>query len=111
MGKNRRGIRQRYKDLSFNKFLSLSLCLFLFPILLLQVIYIRASISNMNSQVNQQIYNNLQQVSEKFILKLESYEDTVYQIYSDKELIRNLEQFHQADDTRQAYLFYIINEG
>ena len=110
MGKNRRGIRQRYKDLSFNKFLSLSLCLFLFPILLLQVIYIRASISNMNSQVNQQIYNNLQQVSEKFILKLESYEDTVYQIYSDKELIRNLEQFHQADDTRQAYLFYIINE-
>lgn len=110
MGKIKRGIRQRYKDLSFNKFFSLSLCLFLFPILLLQVVYNRASILNMNGQVNQQIYNNLWQVSEKFMLKLESYEDTVYQIYSDKELIRNLQQFHQADDTRQAYLFYIINE-
>lgn len=110
MGKNRKSIRQRYRDLSFKKFFIVSLCMFLFPVLLLQIVYIRISISQMNSHLNEQVINNLQQVSEKFTLKLESYEDTVYQIYSDKELIRNLEQYHQADDTKQAYLFYVLNE-
>lgn len=110
MGKNRKSIRQRYRDLSFKKFFIVSLCLFLFPVLLLQIVYIRVSISQMNSHLNGQVLNNLQQVSEKFTLKLESYEDTVYQIYSDKEIIRNLQQYHQADDTKKAYLFYVLNE-
>lgn len=110
MGKERKSIRQRYKDLSFRKFLSISLCLFLFPVLLLQIVYVRFSMSEMNKHVNEQIFNNLLQVSEKFTLKLESYEDTVYHIYSDKEIIRNLEQYHQADEVKQAYLFYFLNE-
>ncbi len=108
--KSKRHTRQRYKDWSFRKFFGISLCLFLFPVLLLQLIYVRASISNMNENVNEQIYNNLLQVSEKFNLKLESYEDTVYQIYSDKEIIKNLEQYHQADDIEQAHRFYQLNE-
>lgn len=110
MKKDRRGIRQRYRDLSFRKFLGISLCLFLFPVLLLQIVNVRFSLSEMNKHVNEQIFNNLLQVSEKFTLKLESYEDTVYQIYSDKEIIRNLEQYHQADEVKQAYLFYLLNE-
>lgn len=107
---SRKSIAQRYKDLSFKKFFTISLCLFLFPVFLLQIVYIRASISNMNEHVNEQVYNNLQQVSEKFTLMLESYKDIVYQIYSDKEIIRNLEQYHEADDVEQAHLFYILNE-
>lgn len=110
MKKNRKSIIQRYKDLSFKKFFNISLCLFLFPVLLLQIVYIKASISNMNEQINGQVYHSLQQISEKFNLKLDSYKDTVYQIYSDKELIRNLEQYHQADGAQQAYLFYLLNE-
>lgn len=110
MAKNRKSIRQRYRDLSFKKFFIVSLCMFLFPALVLQIIYIRVSISQMNRHLNEQVIDNLQQVSEKFLLKLESYEDTVYQIYSDKEIIRNLQQYHQADDTKQAYLFYVLNE-
>lgn len=110
MGKSKKSIRQRYRDLSFRKFFSISLCLFLFPVLLLQIVYVRVSIFNMNEHVNEQIYNNLLQVSEKFKLKLESYEDTVYQIYSDKEIIKNLEQYHWADDVQQAYRFYALNE-
>lgn len=110
MRKSKQGIRQRYRNLSFKKFFITSLCLFLFPILLLQIIYVRASISNMNEHINEQIYNNLLQVSEKFKLKLESYEDTVYQIYSDKEIIKNLEQYPRADDSGKAYLFYQLNE-
>lgn len=110
MKKNRRRIRERYKDIGFKKFFGISLCLFLFPVLLLQLVYIRTSISSMNEQVNEQVYNNLKQVSEKFSLLLESYKDTVYQIYSDKDIIRNLEQYHEADDSQQAYLFYLLNE-
>lgn len=110
MGKSRKSIRQRYRDLSFKKFLIVSLCLFLFPALLLQIVYIRISISQMNRHMNEQVLDNLQQVSEKFALKLESYEDTVYQIYSDKEIIHNLQQYHQADSTKQAYLYYVLNE-
>ncbi len=110
MKKDRKGIIQRYRDLSFRRFLVISLCMFLFPVLLLQVVYVRISISEMNRHVNEQIYNNLLQVSEKFTLKLESYKDTVYQIYSDKEIIRNLEKYHKADDAEQAYLFYLLNE-
>lgn len=110
MRKERKSIRRRYNDLSFRKFFNISLCLFLFPVLLLQIVYVRFSISEMNKHVNEQIFNNLLQVSEKFTLKLESYEDTVYQIYSDKEIIRNLEQYHQADEVKQAYLFYFLNE-
>ncbi len=110
MKKDRKSIRQRYRNLSFRKFFGISLCLFLFPVLLLQIIYVRFSISEMNKHVNEQVFNNLLQVSEKFTLKLESYKDTVYQIYSDKEIIRNLEQYHQADEVKQAYLFYLLNE-
>lgn len=110
MKKDRKGIRQRYRDLSVKKFFGISLCLFLFPVLLLQLVYIRASISNMNGQINTQIYNNLSQVSEKFMIKLESYKDTVYQIYSDKDIIRNLEKYHNADDAEQAYRFFLLNE-
>lgn len=110
MKKNRKGFRQRYRNLSFRKFFGISLCLFLFPVLLLQIVYVRFSISEMNQHVNEQIFNNLLQVSEKFTLKLESYEDIVYQIYSDKEIIRNLEQYHRADEAKQAYLFYLLNE-
>lgn len=110
MEKSRRGITQRYKDMGFKKFFAISLCLFLFPVLLLQIVYIRTSISSMNEQVNEQISVNLKQVSEKFTLLLDSYEDMVWQIYSDKEIIRNLEQYHEADDTKQAYLFYLLNE-
>lgn len=110
MKKSKKSIRQRYRNLSFKKFFITSLCLFLFPVLVLQIVYVRASIFNMNEQVNEQIYNNLLQVSEKFKLKLESYEDTVYQIYSDKEIIKNLEQYPRADDAGQANLFYQLNE-
>lgn len=110
MEKSRRGITQRYKDMGFKKFFAISLCLFLFPVLLLQIVYIRTSISSMNEQVNEQVSVNLKQVSEKFTLLLDSYEDMVWQIYSDKEIIRNLEQYHEADDTKQAYLFYLLNE-
>lgn len=110
MKKSRRGITQRYKDMGFKKFFAISLCLFLFPVLLLQIVYIRTSISSMNEQVNEQVSVNLKQVSEKFTLLLDSYEDMVWQIYSDKEIIRNLEQYHEADDTKQAYLFYLLNE-
>ena len=111
MKKNRKGFRQRYRNLSFRKFFGASLCLFLFPVLVLQIVYVRFSISEMNKRVNEQIFNNLLQVSEKFTLKLESYEDTVYQIYSDKEIIRNLEQYQGADEAKKAYLFYLLNEG
>ena len=110
MKKNRKGFRQRYRNLSFRKFFGASLCLFLFPVLVLQIVYVRFSISEMNKRVNEQIFNNLLQVSEKFTLKLESYEDTVYQIYSDKEIIRNLEQYQGADEAKKAYLFYLLNE-
>lgn len=108
--RRRKSIAQRYKDLSFRKFFTISLCLFLFPVFLLQIVYIRASISSMNEHVNEQVYNNLQQVTEKFTLMLESYKDIVYQIYSDKEIIQNLEQYHGADDVEQAHLFYLLNE-
>ena len=38
MAKNRKSIRQRYRDLSFKKFFIVSLCMFLFPALVLQKI-------------------------------------------------------------------------
>lgn len=104
MKKNRKSIRQHFKDMGFKRFFSISLCLFLFPVLLLQVVYIRVSISNMNENVNEQVYNNLKQVSEKFKLKLESYKDMAYQIYSDKTLIQNLEEYGRVD-------FYMIREA
>lgn len=110
MKKGRRGIAQRYKDMGFKKFFSISLCFFLFPVLLLQIVHIRGSIASMNKNVNEQVYNNLLQVSEKFTLWLESYKDTVYQIYADKELVRHLEQYPTAGNTQKANLFYLINE-
>ena len=67
MAKNRKSIRQRYRDLSFKKFFIVSLCMFLFPALVLQIIYIRVSISQMNRHLNEQVIDNLQQVSEKFL--------------------------------------------
>lgn len=110
MEKSRRGMTQYYKDMGFKKFFAISLCLFLFPVLLLQILFIRTSISSMNEQVNEQVYNNLKQVSEKFTLLLESYKDTVWQIYADKEIIRNLEQYHEADDKTQENLSNLLNE-
>ncbi len=110
MEKSRRGITQHYKDMGFKRFFTISLCLFLFPVLLLQILYIRTSITSMSEQVNDQVYNNLKQVSEKFTLLLDSYKDTVWQIHSDREIIRNLEQYHEADDARQEYLSYLLSD-
>lgn len=111
MIKDRKHIRQWYKDLSFKKkLLSISLGICVFPVFMLQIIFTVVSISNMNKQINEQIHNNLVQISEKFALKVESYQDIVYQIYSDKVLIQSLEQYPNAGKMERAYLFYSLNE-
>lgn len=108
---NRGHIRQWYTDLSFKKkLLSISLGICVFPVILLQIIFTQTSISNMNKQINEQIHNNLVQISEKFTLKMESYEDMVYQVYSDKEIINSLEKYPTAGKMEGASLFYFLNE-
>lgn len=108
---NRGHIRQWYTDLSFKKkLLSISLGICVFPVILLQIIFTQTSISNMNKQINEQIHNNLVQISEKFTLKMESYEDMVYQVYSDKEIINSLEKYPSAGKMEGASLFYFLNE-
>jgi len=108
---NRGHIRQWYTDLSFKKkLLSISLGICVFPVILLQIIFTQTSISNMNKQINEQIHNNLVQISEKFTLKMESYEDMVYQVYSDKEIIKSLEKYPTAGKMEGASLFYFLNE-
>ena len=108
---NRGHIRQWYTDLSFKKkLLSISLGVCVFPLFLLQIIFTRVSISNMNEQINEQIHNNLVQIAEKFTLKMESYEDMIYQIYSDKEMINSLEKYPSAGKMEGASLFYFLNE-
>ena len=111
MKKNRKHIRQWYKDLSFRKkLLSISLGICVFPVLVLQIIFTRVSISSMNERIEEQIQNNLVQISEKFTLKLESYKDMVYQIYSDKELLGHLAKYPNAGKMERAYSFYFLNE-
>ena len=111
MTKDRKHIRQWYKDLSFKKkLLSISLGICVFPVFMLQIIFTVVSISNMNKQITEQIHNNLEQISEKFTLKVESYQDIVYQVYSDKALIQSLEKYPKAGKMERAYLFYSLNE-
>lgn len=111
MRKDRKHIKQWYKDLSFKKkLLSIILGVCVFPVFILQIIFTIISIANMNKQINEQIHNNLVQISEKFTLKMESYQDIVYQIYSDKALIQSLEKYPQAGKMERAYLFYSLNE-
>ncbi len=111
MGKNRKNIRQWYKDLSFRKkFLSISLGVCILPVFLIQVFFSEISIRSMNRQIDELTRNNLMQISKEFSLKLESYTDIVYQAYLDRELTRSLAQYHRASKREQASLYFVINE-
>ncbi len=111
MHKNRKNIRQWYKDLSFRKkFLSISLGVFILPVFLIQMFFSEVSIRSMDSQVNELTRNNLIQISKEFSLKLESYTDIVYQASLDRELTGSLAQYHRAGKREQASLYFVINE-
>ena len=67
MGKNRKNIRQWYKDLSFRKkFLSISLGVCILPVFLIQVFFSEISIRSMNRQIDELTRNNLMQISKEF---------------------------------------------
>lgn len=111
MKRNRKNIRQWYKDLSFRKkFLSISLGICIFPVFLIQIFFSEVSIHSMNKQIKELTRNNLIQISEKFSLTLESYIDIVYQVYLDKDLVRSLSKYHDAAQEEQASLYFKINE-
>ncbi len=104
-----KGIRQWYQDLSFRKKL-ISIGVWILPIVLVQMICINISIHYLNNHINELQKSNMNQISERFSLTLESYMDIVYQIYADENIVKSLSSYPKADSMEQATLFFTINE-
>ena len=77
-------IIKKYNDLKIGKKLILIFLLIsVIPIVLLQVYHFASVRRNMTNQVNEIIYNDLIQISERTNLSLENYTNLMYQIYVD----------------------------
>ena len=96
-------IIKKYNDLKIGKKLILIFLLIsVIPIVLLQVYHFASVRRNMTNQVNEIIYNDLIQISERTNLSLENYTNLMYQIYVDDDLIDQILILINGTESRKA---------
>ncbi|MBO5373129.1 MAG: histidine kinase [Lachnospiraceae bacterium] len=108
---SRKNIKQWYSSLNFQKkLLSFCIIVWVLPVFVMQSISVSVSIVHLNEQIEELTKNNLNQISERFSLTLESYRDVVYQIYADETIVENLIKYSKANERERAAIFFEVNE-
>ena len=96
-------IIRKYNDLKIGKkLIIIFLMISVVPIVILQVYHFANVRENMTSQVDEIIYNDLIQISERTNLSLENYTNLMYQIYVDEEVINEVSILSSGTETRRA---------
>ncbi len=98
-----KSIVSKYNDLRIGqKLILIFLMISVVPIVILQVYHFASVSNNMRNQVDEIIYNDLIQISERTNLSIENYTNLLYQIYVDEEIIDEISVLTNGTETRKA---------
>ncbi|SOC11947.1 cache domain-containing sensor histidine kinase [Pseudobutyrivibrio ruminis] len=98
-----RNIIKKYNNLKIGqKLISIFLLISIIPIILLQVYQFTSVRKTMTSQVDEIIYDDLVQISERTNLSIENYTNLLYQIYVDEDLIDEVMVLMNGTESRKA---------
>ena len=77
----------------------------IFPMFLLQLTAFQINENNMVRKIDELMVNNLVQISERVRLNLQIYSNITYQIYKDEEIIKNIAELSNEENTHKAVIY------
>lgn len=80
------------------------------PILVLQLFNYHKTRYTLTRQVDALVQDNLEQISEQINLNLQIYTSLLYQVYTDQDMIHNIENYMDGSEKQKAVTYSLISE-